>query len=256
MIIRPIVKIHGGKFYLKKWIIENFPQNYQDLLYGEFYLGAGSVALNKLPSKVEIVSDINPDIFSIFSNLNDDFISKINEIQYTKSNFSKALSQEFDPPINEYVLRRMSRDGLKEAFSWSERKRGGQPGDVNAWETMKKQLPIIKDRIKNWKIFNKPALEMIEEYDGEDSFFYLDPPYLPETRVTKKAYEYEMTYEQHEDLLKTIVCCKSKVLISGYKSELYQDYLKNWKFTYRDIANHASQTKTKTRKIECLWRNY
>ena len=88
-----------------------------------------------------------------------------------------------DHGVNEYVLRRMSRGGLKKAFAWSERKRGGQPGDLNAWKTMFAQLPIIAERIKGASILNKNFIDVFKVWDEEDTLFYLDPPYLHSTRT-------------------------------------------------------------------------
>ena len=46
--------------------------------------------------------------------------------------------------------------------------------------------------------------------------FYLDPPYLHETRATTGEYEYEMTISQHADLLDALVAIKGWFLLSGY----------------------------------------
>ena len=53
--IRPPVKTHGGKHYLKNFIIENFPENYEELIYCEPLCGGASVLLNKNKSKQEII---------------------------------------------------------------------------------------------------------------------------------------------------------------------------------------------------------
>jgi len=40
--IRPPFKIHGGKYYLSKWIIEHLPPEYEKYDYVESHVGAGS----------------------------------------------------------------------------------------------------------------------------------------------------------------------------------------------------------------------
>jgi DNA adenine methylase len=40
---------------------------------------------------------------------------------------------------------------------------------------------------------------------GHDWLIYLDPPYLPETRVKKKLYRHEMTREDHVRLLAVVL---------------------------------------------------
>lgn len=44
---QPLIKIHGGKWYLADWIISLFPVNYQYMVYCEPFLGGGSVLLKK-----------------------------------------------------------------------------------------------------------------------------------------------------------------------------------------------------------------
>ena len=267
-IIRPAIKSHGGKWYLKDFIIENFPQNYQELNYCEIMCAGASVFLNKELSPIEIINDLDKGVVSIFKALRDEpkeFITKIKKIKYSEKSFQNALkkSQEtfidyIDQAINEYILRRMSRGGMKKAFAWSDRMRGGQPGDINAWKTSIKQLPLIANRVKNAIILNKDFIEIFKNWDEENTFFYIDPPYLPSTRVegSTQIYDYEMTEDQHVDLLYLIKNCRGKVLLSGYPSILYNRSLKGWKIKKKNIANHSSQSKTKERRIECLWMNY
>lgn len=58
---------------------------------------------------------------------------------------------------------------------------------------------------------------------------YCDPPYLIESRKSKKnVYEYEMSYEDHERLLKAIKQFNCDVLISTYPNDLYANELKDW----------------------------
>lgn len=264
MKLRPPIKIHGGKWYLNGWIISHFPENYEQYDFVEPYVGGGSVFLNKIPSKgVEVINDINPDIISIFHALRDEpttFIGRLKKIKYCESSYKrmerKQPSDYIDQAVKEFALRRMSRGGLKTAFAWSDRERGGQPGDVNAWETIIRQLPAIAERLENTYILNKPALEIIKAFDDENILLYIDPPYLPETRVTPEAYEHEMDIDDHTDLADCLNRFKGKVVISGYASQLYKRLYKGWKCYKKKIANHASQQKKKAYKLEHIWTNY
>lgn len=266
--LRPPVKTHGGKWYLRKWIIDRFPKNYQDLRYCELCCGGATIFLNKEPSTEEIINDIDKGTISILRALRDEpkeFIDRLKRIKYTERTFviarnrSETFFEDYvDKAVNEYVLRRMSRGGMKKTFAWSDRERGGKPGDVNAWNTMLKQLPAIVDRIKATVILNKKFQEIFKVYDETDTFFYFDPPYLPDTRSngSKDVYEHEMSVEDHIDLLTFIRDARSKIMISGYTSSLYNKYLKGWKTAKKELANHSGQGKSKDRRIECLWWNY
>jgi DNA adenine methylase len=253
---------------LTDFIISNFPNNYQELAYCEPMCAGASIFLNKKPSKEEIINDIDKGIVSVYKALRDEpdeFIDRLKKIKYTEKTFKAAqqrASQPFDDYIehgvNEYVVRRMSRGGMKKAFAWSDRQRGGQPGDVNAWETMLKELPKLAERAKNATILNRSIFDIIKTFDEEDTLFYLDPPYLHETRSdgATSVYDHEMTAEDHLLLLNIAKGLRGKVLISGYSSPLYNRNLKGWRIKKKSVANHSSQSKTKETRTEILWMNY
>ena len=119
-------------------------------------------------------------------------------------------------------------------------------------------LPEVHDRLKRVVICNESALKLIEREDRGDTFFYLDPPYLHETRATKDCYEHEMSFAEHEALLDVLQNLKGKFLLSGYPSELYHRYEKNnlWKRVDVEIDNKASSLKEKPIKTESMWMNY
>ncbi len=266
--LRPPIKSHGGKFYLTDFIISHFPKNYEELNYCEPFCSGASVFLNKAPSPEETLCDVDRGIISIFKALRDEpkeFISRIKRIRYTENTFKRALrlsstniKDYIDKAVNEYVLRRMSRGGMKKSFAWSDRIRGGQPGDVNAWQTMYKQLPLMANRVKDVTILHVCFKQVVKIWDEEKMLIYLDPPYLPSTRSDGSAsiYEHEMSVDDHVAMLNFVKNARGKVLISGYVSPLYNRHLMNWKCSKKDMPNHSSQTKKKDRRIEVLWRNY
>ncbi len=93
------------------------------------------------------------------------------------------------------------------------------------------------------QIENRPALDLIEQYNHSNVFMYLDPPYVLNTRQrNRKLYKHEMTNKDHEDLLTAILESKAKVMISGYESDLYNEYLRGWKKRYfTSCAEHGSK---------------
>jgi DNA adenine methylase len=264
--IRPPIKIHGGKYYLANWIIEYFPPGYQDMTYVEPYCGGCSVFLNKEPCQQECINDIDLGIIQIYRALRDEpgeLISRLKRVPYTERTFRRAVTRSSKPfddylshAINEFILRRMSRGGLQKHFAWSTRKRGGQPGDKNAWNTILDELPKISEKLKSAFILNKPGVEVIKAFNDKNTLAYLDPPYLPDTRITKQVYKAEMTTDDHINLAKALKTYKGKAIISGYPSKLYKRLYSEWTCKRKRIANHASQQKVKPYKTECIWLNF
>ncbi|MDE6908268.1 MAG: DNA adenine methylase [Lachnospiraceae bacterium] len=99
-------------------------------------------------------------------------------------------------------------------------------------------------------IENRPALEVIQRFDSENVFMYLDPPYLLSGRAAKQ-YRHEMSDADHEELLETILESRAKIMVSGYESEMYDSYLAGWrKEQFKSCAEHGG-TRTET-----VWMNY
>lgn len=237
--LRPPFKIHGGKRYLASWIIENFPKNYEENDYIEPYCGAANVFLNKNRSREECINDLNQGVVAIMKAIRDNcdgFIKSLKKIKYEKEVFESCINKinfksDLELAVNEFILRRMSRGGLKKAFAWSNRERGGMPGDVNAWETIIDQMEDVSKRLKDVYILNKPAISVINAWNNENTLCYCDPPYMPDSRVSKDSYgEEEMDIDQHIELCDLLLKFKGKVIISGYSSTLYKKVFKDWNF--------------------------
>jgi DNA adenine methylase len=86
--------------------------------------------------------------------------------------------------------------------------------------------------------------------------YCLDPPYLQETRTSPEVYSYEMTVEQHAQLLDLIRRVKGKVMLSGYYSKLYEEMLAGWNRYLCDLPNNAAGGETKRTMTEVVWCNF
>ncbi|WP_375590218.1 DNA adenine methylase [Hoeflea alexandrii] len=86
--------------------------------------------------------------------------------------------------------------------------------------------------------------------DRPDTLVYADPPYLMETRRSGELYEHELSDQEHETLLEILLGARCMVMISGYRSALYDDALKLW---------HRVDYQASTRRgmvNESLWMNF
>jgi DNA adenine methylase len=254
------IKTHGGKWYLAKWIINHLPFHKK---YVEPFAGGLSVLLNKPLCSIEVASDLDAGLIDYYRVLQDrpeEFFHRIARISYDAETFdwacrSEALNDQLEAAVVFLVRRRFSRNGMGRNFAWSRRLRGGQPGDRNAWETFKRGLPRLARRLRHVELLHQDAFEVIRESDGPETLFYLDPPYLPETRMAKKVYDHEMSTSDHVRLLEVITHCRGMVAISGYANPLYDEALVGWDRISRDMPNHSGQSRTKQRRVEVLWLN-
>jgi DNA adenine methylase len=254
--LRSPLKTFGGKSYLARRIVALFPEHET---YVEPFVGGGSVLLNKSPSQLEFAGDLNAGLIDFWETLQEDegFLDSIGH-EYSEDIFRKASSwlhgeYRLDRAVGFMIRSRFSRGGLGKDFAWSERIRGGQPGDVNAWETILRGLPAIIDRVRYVRFRRVHAAALICDHDSPGTLIYCDPPYLHETRTTRDAYTHEMTAAGHRRLLGMLRECESKIFISGYRSFLYDEILAGWTRHEFSIANHSGQGKQKQRRIECVW---
>jgi DNA adenine methylase len=127
---------------------------------------------------------------------------------------------------------------------------------ASAWMTAVKGLPSVAARLQRVVILNDDAIEVIRREDGRRTLFYLDPPYVHDTRSATGDYQFEMSLDQHRELVEAIQQCEGKVLLSGYPNELYDRELQHWNRTDFEIDNKASSAKQKRIMTERVWMNF
>jgi len=248
--LRPPFKVNGYKHYLAGWIVKNFPKNYQELDYIEPYAGAASVLLTKDRStadKIEALNDSDLGIIQILRALRDDpdcFVKRLKHTTYSEKVFQRELARtEFedyiDHALREFIIRRMSRGGEMTVFAWSERKRGGQPSEINAWKTILEEIPTIASRLKNVRLLNKDGHEVIRSFNDENTLCYCDPPAFENN---------EASIRTHHELWQVLNGFGGKVILSGTQNSFYNRLYKGW--------NKISNKDGRKAKPDILWLNY
>jgi DNA adenine methylase len=109
-------------------------------------------------------------------------------------------------------------------------------------------------RIRRVQIENDDAITLINRYGAEpEVLIYADPPYLGKTR-NGTGYRHEMSTEaEHLRFLESVVACRSTVVISGYRSTLYDDALSGW--YVEELPTSTSQGGQGKATCEILWSN-
>ena len=259
--MRQVLKYPGSKWNIARQLTELIPQHHS---YVEPYAGSLALLFNKIPSDIETINDLDSDVTNLFRCIQRDS-ERLGRLVMTTPYSREEYDRQFEIPKGAIYIDSFERAAGFLIKCWQGhgfRTNGykvGWKNDVQGRESMYAlwnwyRLPewIIEaaDRLRRVQIENRPALEVIERFDYENVFMYLDPPYLLGTR-TAKQYKHEMTDADHEELLKLILQSKAKVMISGYESEMYNDYLKGWQKEYfTSCAEHNG-----TRQ-EVVWLNY
>jgi DNA adenine methylase len=281
------IKWHGGKHYLAPKIVALMPPrcknpNKPDLAdpgwlhYVEPFAGGLSVLLANDPEGIsEVVNDLNGELTNFWGVMRDleefgKFQRQLEATPFSECEHQWACQLEGDPRQFEshpwrravafFVRCRQSLSGRMNGFAGitRNRTRKGMNEQVSAWLNCVEGLPAVHERMMRVLVRNRPALEIIQKEDGPRTLFYLDPPYLHETRATTGEYEHEMTDEQHGELLEVLGSVKGRFLLSGYRSELYDDGASACKWARHDfdLPNNSAGGKEKQRRAECVWCNF
>ena len=255
-----ILHYFGSKHRLAPYIASLMPKHRQ---YVEPFCGSAIVLMAK-PSraKTEIINDLDGDLVNIYRCLQDEKLSEKLRQAVWATPWSRAESERLatEPAPSDPVER--ARRTLY--VSWSKYHNPGEfradfsMSNLSAWNRWPDYVPIWCDRLRGVVIENRDALQMLERkgYDRRDTLWYLDPPYVPDTRVgDADDYVHEMTVEDHEAMLQAVVKLKGPVMISGFDSDLYNDALVGWKAHRLNASTSSKSVKANevNARTEVVW---
>jgi DNA adenine methylase len=188
----------GGKSRLASKIVQHFPTH---RTYCEPFGGSAAVLLAKDPSKVEVYNDIDRELVHFFVVLRDPSMfaklrRAVENTLYARAEFELA-KQRCDDPVEAarrfFVRQRQSFGGIGRVWSYSvKNSHGGMASGVRRWQRGIEGLPAAHRRLERVQIENDDWRAVISRYDSAETLFFLDPPYIPATRVAG-GYRYELT---------------------------------------------------------------
>ena len=278
----PVV-YYGGKGNLLPRIL---PLLTGGQVYCEPYCGAASLFFAKRPHPVEVLNDLNTDLVNLFRCLQDpatfaELSHRIIWTPYSVDEFRRALAIQADPAEQNPILRAWSFYTCQnQGFSGTAETEGnwgrafvdyrGMADTANKWRGRMKRLSFWHDRLTCAQIDNRDALEVIRFWDSPDTLFYLDPPYIAETRVKGKRniYRHEADAAHHTALVELLLTVKGRVVLSGYDHPIYAPlFAAGWDVAKHETASYAAsrQRGGKIRgkgsalaavpRTECVWTN-
>jgi DNA adenine methylase len=266
-ISRPPLRYHGGKWRMADKIIPLLPQH---STYAEPFGGGASILLRKSRSKNEIYNDLDGDIVNVFRVMQNpvlaqDLRDKLYYTPFSRAELEQAWIEVENDPV-EQARRCLIRSHMGFGSAGATKGRTGFRGfdcyensysaPAKQWSELPQYLNQYIDRLRQVVLENSCAFKVIEKTNFLTTLLYVDPPYMIETRSSMKSgqsyYRHEMSNNDHEKLLKTLNESNHMVVLSGYRSELYMDMLKDWnllEFEARASRGH----KGTVNRTECIW---
>jgi DNA adenine methylase len=204
MPVHPIIPRVGGKSKIAKKIIEMIPPH---KIYVEPFVGGGSVFFKKPEAEVNIINDLDKDIYNIYlditkvKNIDDFHLYETNKEEFEKYKKQTKFKNSKERLYRNIYLSKNSYSGNRNAFN----------GNIKTGIVkFKKNYNDIRNKLINTIILNKDYKKVIEKYDSLETFFYLDPPY---TKLNK-SWGYKENTVTREELLNVLKNIKGKFLMS------------------------------------------
>lgn len=251
---RPLVRYHGGKWVLAPWIIEHFPPH---RTYVEPFGGGGSVLLRKPRAYAEVYNDLDGEIVNLFTVTRErgEELAKLCELTpFARTEFKTSYLPASDPleQARRTLIRSFMGFGSNShnrvtGFRANSNRSGTTP--AHDWMNYPDALRVTIQRLRGVVIENRDAVACMKHHDGLETLHYADPPYVTSTRSDAGAdYRHEMTDTDHERLALELRSLQGMVIVSGYRSDLYDSLYRGWKRI--DRAAHADGAKS---RVESLW---
>lgn len=252
---RPLLRYHGGKYLLAEWIISHFPAH---RIYVEPFGGAGSVLLAKPRTYQDVYNDLDGDLVNLFRVVRErgeELATALELTPFSRDEFALAyeptdldLERARRIVVRSFMGHGSNSHNRATGFRRHSRMSGTSP--CTDWRNYPPALVQIIERLQGVVLENRDAFGLMLEQDSEETLFYIDPPYVSSTRDKGADYRFEMNDTQHRDLAKLLKSLSGMVVLSGYRSNLYEELYGEWIQTDRETRADGARKRTET-----IWLN-
>lgn len=249
---------------MRKDIIELFPDHET---YVEGFGGAGHILFSKKPSEMEVYNDKNEDLYNFFKviqneDTGDELLFALRLTPYSYEEFELAKVEDINDSgiekVRKFYIRTMqSINSMGGSWSYSKtQSRRGMSQCVSKFlGHVDVNIEKSRERLKGVTLENLDIIDLINKYDSKDTLFYLDPPYVADTRVAKKVYRHEMPDDKQKEMVDKLLMIKGKVILSGYDNRIYERLVKGgWdKFILGEYVKRSGKS---SKGEEIIWKNF
>lgn len=237
--LSPIVKWSGGKKDEIKKFIDFIPKTFDTYL--EPFIGGGAVYFHINPQNA-VINDVHTELVDFYQSIKDGFSDEIYNFMKDHPNEEETYykvrsykpSNRLENAQRFYYLRKTCFRGML---------RYNKKGEFNIPYGRYKNYNFedLKDKryeelLKNTEVLNKDFKHIFDNYNSENNFMFLDPPY--DSEFTDYGY-CSFGKEEHKKLAKcfkeTNIKCLMIIGKTEFISQLYDGYIvgeynKNYRF--------------------------
>ncbi|GIW60760.1 MAG: DNA methyltransferase [Patescibacteria group bacterium] len=275
--IKSLLRWYGAKFKLRGWLYSLMPP-----LHNKTYVEVFGGSLAMLPLIHEeapniVVNDLDKILYNLYRVVQDPDKFRAFHRMVVASLYSRAMFIDAIDIINgqkdadEVTLAWATFIGHNCGFS-GRAENHGNFAKTNNYKYARINIAIYNGFVSSMREWHRilsrcfiecrDAIDLIEEYDSESTFFYLDPPYADGTdRNMNIEYRVEQDLSFHETLVNKLLEINGMAMLSGYDTPVYDRLVENgWnvyrKQTYASSANKKITTGSALRRTEVVWTNY
>jgi DNA adenine methylase len=229
--------------------------------YVEVFGGAGSLLFSKPAAAVEVYNDLDSALVTFFRVLRNPrqaarLRTLLDLTPYSREELAACRAWDTATSPTErarrwFICLQQSFAGRVDAGAGWRFTKLPSHNPAQSYRGSIARLPAFTARLAHVLVEHQDFARVLRLYDTPATLFYCDPPYLPETRASH-GYPCDMTLEDHTRLLDLVRGLRGMVMLSGYRSALYDGALAGWHRVDKRTLNMAANTRRDAR-MECIW---
>jgi DNA adenine methylase len=238
--VKPILRWSGGKSRLLKYLLPLIPPH---VCYCEPFAGGLALLLAKERSDLEVVNDLKSDLVQLYRNVQYHLPALLQEIEWilnSRKNLEDFIAQpgltEIQRAARWLIRNKISFGGKMTSFGVC---RTGGGGGSASRSGIGEALKAFNARMDRVMVENLSYERCLKLYDGPQTFFFIDPPYLDSNPGTYQGWN----QDQITLLRERIGGLKGRWLLtlddSGFNRRLFRGFQIKRVKTFNGGVNHA-----------------
>lgn len=226
-----LIPYFGGSMHVASKILEYVylaSENFGLTRFGEVFGGGCRVLLNSPYFKEKYYNELDFGLCRLVSVVGNDsaceqLIEFLKSMPYEKELFCYARDHREDPNLDPmigaafaYITATQSRVGAMKSFK-SFTNPAAMQESINQYYAHIDNIRTCTSRLRGVQVTNQDfRMPLYEHITDEQSLFVIDPPFLPDTRLSAKVYKHELELEDHAELVELLLRAKFKAILCGY----------------------------------------
>ena len=227
--LKPIIKWSGGKKDELKYILPHIPKDYTNYL--EPFVGGGALFFHLNP-KSAVINDVHKELIDFYQSIKNGKKNEIYDFMKKHPNDEETYYKVRDYDNTDildnakrfYYLRKTCFRGM---LRYNSQGKFNIPyGRYKTYNFEEIKNNNYEELLKRTNIYNTSFEDIFNQYDDEENFMFLDPPY--DSEFTDYGY-CSFGKEEHEKLAEcfknTSIKCLMVIGKTPFIEKLYKDYI-------------------------------